>query len=642
MYLIFIVIMGRLYYLQIINYDYYLDKLNALNNKTVLGDSMPRGRIYDCNGVLLVDNTLVKTIYYKKEAGITTTEEIALAYKVKDYLDLNYSKLTTSYLKDFYILTHEEEVNSLITESEYNLYKRHKLSENDFYKLKKSKIKESDLEIYKEDDKKAIYLYYLMNNGYSYDDKIIKVYATEEEFAYFSESNSKLQGFDTKYTYDRLYLYGDTLKNILGTTGKITSENKDYYLKNGYSLNDTVGLSNLEYVYDSYLKGEKETYLVQNNEKILIKDGKVGNDLYLTIDIKLQKLVDDTLTREIKTAKSSINTKYFDRSYVTISNPNDGSIKAISGKLYQNGKISDYGIGALTDTMTSGSVVKGASILVGYQEGAVKVGEFMVDECIKLKATPKKCSIYTMGYINDLGAIINSSNVYQFKIALRVGGVNYRENAPAYVKKEAFDTYREYFSRFGLGVKTGIDLPNESSGYKGDLVNAGLLMNLAIGQYDTYTNVQLNQYISTLANGKTRYKLHLLKEIKNQDETLVLYEKEALNNINIDDNYLNRVKKALNLVIKEGTGRNYIDLKYNPSGKTGTSETFVDSNLDGKFETESISTAFVAYFPTDNPEYAISISSPNISYINNKSSYIYPFNKIVIRKITDNLYSVIS
>ena len=93
MYLIFIVIMGRLYYLQIINYDYYLDKLNALNNKTVLGDSMPRGRIYDCNGVLLVDNTLVKTIYYKKEAGITTTEEIALAYKVKDYLDLNYSKL---------------------------------------------------------------------------------------------------------------------------------------------------------------------------------------------------------------------------------------------------------------------------------------------------------------------------------------------------------------------------------------------------------------------------------------------------------------------------------------------------------------------------------------------------------------------
>ncbi len=634
-YLLFFIIIGRLYYLQVIKYDYYKSLLDKVSEKEVLGDTMPRGKIYDRNGVLLVDNTIVKTIYYKKVDDISVKEEFDLAYKVKDYLDLDYSKLTKSYLKDFFILMNDKEISNRVAKEDYNNYKRRKISDSDYYKIKKSLVNDSDLESYNEEDKKAIYLYFLMNNGYSYDDKIIKTNATDEEFAFFSESNFKLKGFDTKYTYDRYYPYGDTLKSIFGNTGKITSENKNYYLEKGYSLNDTVGLSNLEYVYDDYLKGEKEVYKLKGGEKILVHDGKVGSDLYLTIDIRLQELVDKTLENEIKNAKGAINTRYFDRSYITISDPNDGSILAMSGKLYQNGKMQDYTVGTFTDTMTSGSVVKGASILTGYSLGAVKIGEFMVDECIKIKSTPKKCSIYTMGYINDLNAISKSSNVYQFKIALRIGGVNYRYDGPAVIKEEAFDIYRDYFSRFGLGVATKIDLPHESLGYKGEKKDAGLLMNFAIGQYDTYTNIQLNQYISTIANGGYRYALHLMSKIQDQEKVLTSYDNQVLNTLDIKEEYLNRLKKALKMVMSEGTGRNYIDLSLNPSGKTGTSETFVDSNNDGRFETESISTAFVSYFPSDKPKYALSISTPNISYINNYSSYIYPFNKIVVRKITD-------
>ena len=641
-YILILVIIGRLYYLQIIRYDYYLNKLNTISYKEVEGDSMPRGRIFDSKGRLLVDNQVVKTIYYKNTLNLTTEEEKELAYQVKDYLNLDYSKLTNSYLKDFYILEHEEEINERISEDDYLKYKRREISDNDYYALKKSKVTDEDINKYQEEDKKAIYLYYLMHNGYSYDDKIIKTDASEEEFAFFSESSHKLKGFNTKYTYDRLYLYGDTLKSILGKTGKITSENKKYYLAKGYSLNDTVGLSNLEYVYDDYLKGEKELYTVTGDEKILTKEGKKGKDLYLTIDIALQELVENILEEEIRNAKYGVNTRFFDRSYVTISNPNDGSILALVGKLYQNGIMQDYSIGTLTDTMTSGSVVKGASILTGYSEGVIHIGEFMVDECLKLKGTPQKCSVYTMGYLNDLDAIINSSNVYQFRIALKIGGVNYRYDGPAYIREEAFDIYRSYFAKFGLGVETGIDLPNESIGYKGQKKDAGLLMNLAIGQYDTYTNIQLNQYIATLANGKSRFKLHLLGKIQDNEEVILNYEPVVLNEIDIKEEYLNRVKKALNLVIQRGTGRNYVDLSLDASGKTGTSETFVDSDNDGKYETESISTAFVTYFPTTNPLYAISISSPNISYINSSSGYIYPFNKIVIRRITDNMLNVIN
>ena len=228
LYIVFFLILVRLYYLQIIKNDYYQELLSSLNEKEVLGNTMPRGKIYDCNGNILVDNTLVRTIYYKQTDNLTVQEEIELAYKVKDYLELDYSKLTKSYLKDFFLLENESIILERIPAEKYDSYKKRKISDIEYYQLKKSLITDTDLEIYDEEDKKAIYLYYLMNNGYSYDDKIIKTNATEEEFAFFSESNSKLSGFDTKYTYDRYYVYGDTLKYIFGSIAAITEENKSY------------------------------------------------------------------------------------------------------------------------------------------------------------------------------------------------------------------------------------------------------------------------------------------------------------------------------------------------------------------------------------------------------------------------------
>lgn len=634
----FLIIFFRLFYLQVIKHDYYIEKLNKMTEKIVYQNNMPRGKIYDTNGNLLVDNKLIKTIYFKNNLNLKTKELIDLAYSVKDYLDLDYSKLTNSNLKEFYLIEHEDIIYKRIKKNDYDKFKRHEISNLEYYKIKKDLVTDKDLEIYENDDKKAIYLYLLMTSGYSYEDKIIKNDATETEFAYFSENNKNLKGFNTKYTYDRDYVYNNTLKSIIGNIGHIPIEKKNYYLEKGYNLNDIVGISGLEYIYDDYLKGEKETYKIDGNDLILIKDGLVGNDLYLTIDIKLQQMVDNILEMEIKNAKNGLNTRYFDRSYVTISNPNNGGILAISGKIYNNGNIYDYNKGAVLDTMTVGSVVKGASILVGYNEKKLRIGEGMIDECIKIKSTPKKCSIYTMGYVNDLDALRKSSNVYQFKIALRVGEVNYGYDKAAPINKEAFNIYRKYFSLFGLGEKTGIDLENENTGIKGKLENAGLLMNLAIGQYDSYTNIELNQYIATIANSKNRFSLHFLKEIKNKDQILKNYEPNILNTLdNIDTKYIDRVKKGLKLVITDGTGKGYIDLSKDASGKTGTSETFVDSNGDGKYETASISTSFVAFLPSSNPKYAISITTPNISYINSYSNYVYPFNKIVIKKITDQL-----
>ena len=471
-----------------------------------------------------------------------------------------------------------------------------------------------------------------MHHGYSYMEKIIKENCSMEEFMYFSENAHNLHGFSTKYSYGRVYPYKDTFKSILGNVGSVPEEKKEYYLSRGYSINDKVGLSNIEFIYDDYLKGTNNMYLIKNNEKMLVKEGEKGSDIVLTIDINLQRMVDDILEKEIRKAKSAYNTKYYSHSYVVISDTY-GSVLSMNGKEYHKGKIIDVSIGNVTDTVTAGSVVKAASMIVGYDTGAIKIGEVKKDECIKIKGTPKKCSIYTMGYVNDIDALAKSSNVYQFKTALKVGGGVYRYNKSIKIDNKAFDIYRDYFNRFGLGVSTGIEFPNESLGYKGSLRNPGLLMNFAIGQYDTYTNMQLNQYISTVARDGDRYKMHLLDKIIDNKGNITEIKPEILSKLNVQEKYINRVKKGLKAVTTYGSGKYYVLV--DASGKTGTSESFYDSNKDGKIDKETISTNFVMYMPSVNPKIAISINSPNIALPT--SSYRYPINQNVIRYITNNI-----
>ena len=632
-YIFFMVITGRLVFLQIIDNNYYLEKLSNKTNKIVYEDASLRGRIYDKNNNLLVDNGLVLTIVYQREDDYN---EVKLAYEISKKIDLPYQKLSISFLKDFYILENEKEINNRIDDEMNNKFIRHQITNNEFYAYKKKLVTDDDISKYTNEDKKAIYLYYLMHNDYSYMEKIIKENCTIEEFMYFSENAHNLHGFYTKYNYGRVYPYQDVFKGILGNVGSIPIEKKDYYLSRGYEINDKVGLSNIEFIYDDYLKGSKAMYLIKNNEKILIKEPEKGNDLVLTIDINLQKYVDDILIEEVKKAKKSYSSKYYNHSYVMITDTY-GGILSMNGKEIIKDKIVDVAIGNITDTVTAGSVVKAASIMVGYATGAIKIGEVMKDECIKIKSTPKKCSIYTMGYVNDLDALAKSSNVYQFKTAIKVGGGVYRYNESLKINDNAFDIYRDYFSRFGLGVTTGIEFPNESLGYKGSKRNPGLLMNFAIGQYDTYTNIQLNQYISTLARSGDRYKMYLVSKIINNDKEIIEIKPEKLNNINVNEKYIKRVRQGLREVIKRGTGKSYVNI--DASGKTGTSESFYDSNFDGKIDKETISTNFVMYAPSNNPKFSISINSPNIGLPT--TSYRYPINQNVIKKITNNIYKYV-
>ena len=632
---LFSVVIIKIVDVMIMNKKTYTDNLAVLTYSTVSGTSSPRGRIYDRNYHILVDNKSLKTITYRKQKGISNLDMIKVASELIPHISLDYQKLTERAKREYYFAKNKSLCDKLVTKAEKEKVKQMKMTQNELDELKISRIKKEDLN-FSEEEQKIAYLYYLMNKGYTYEEKIIKSNVTDKEYAYVSENNEKLTGFNTKIDWERVYPYGDVFKSILGkvstSTQGIPAEDKDYYLEKGYNLNDRVGISYLEKQYEEYLHGEKDVYeIVNSHETRLLKEGSRGKDIVLTIDINLQKEVERILSEQVRSAKGEANTDYYDHSGVIIQEPKTGEILAMSSKRIVNGNIVDNTTSLLISPITPGSVVKGASMLVGYNTGAIHIGEYIKDECVKIAGIEKaKCSsVDNLGTINDITALAKSSNVYQFKTAIRVNGQEYYYNMPLMFKQSSFDTYRKMYHSFGLGVKTGIDLPVESNGYTSKDKAAGNLLDFVMGQYETYTPIQLSQYISTVANSGERVQPHLLKEVhksSDNDEIGELdfkVERKVLNKVETKPEYMNRVREGFIAVLNSpgGYGVGYMNPAMRPAGKTGTSQSFIDTNNDGKIDTETITSSFLGYAPYDNPKMSIMVTSPDSSHPNSNTDY---------------------
>ncbi len=646
------VLLVGLFNVQMVRKDKYDIVLAEARENIIEGSTAPRGRIYDRNGKLLVDNKPVKVIYYKKPNKITTTREINLAYKVGSLIEVDYSRLTENSLRDFWIRDNKEKANLKITDEEWEQLNLRKLTASEIENLKKERITKEELDEYKDEDREAAYIYYLMNKGYSYLEKTIKnTDVTDDEYALIASSN--IDGFNVRLDWERTYPYGNTLRAIFGSVSDsnvgIPSDLKEHYLKKGYSLDDRVGTSYLEYQYDDYLRGEKNKYKISpTNEAILVKEGKRGNDLVLTIDIELQQEVEKIVEEELVKAKKEANTKYFNKAFVVITNPKDGSILAMVGKqiIWKNSKnyeFLDFTTGVMTASITPGSMVKGASHITGYNNGGLKIGEVRSDTCVKLAATPIKCSWKNLGTINDITALQYSSNTYQFYTAMKVAKYNYYYNGAFKMKRDAFKIYRDTFAQFGLGVKTGIDLPNEFIGYKGTKDTPGLLLDYSIGQYDTYTPLQLAQYMATIAYSGKRMQLHLIDKIYSSEgeslkKEIYSYEPVLLNKVDTKDKYMKRVQEGFKKVISSGTGYNYINSKYKGAGKTGTSQTFIDTNKDGKIDTETLTNTFAGYAPYNDPEVVFVTLSPDVSDL--KSGFTSSVNGRLAKRVSNKYFSL--
>lgn len=615
------------------NKEYYTKLLDEKTNIYVYGISAPRGRILDCNGKVLVDNIGIKTIYYNKIKGITKSKELEIAGLLANILSVD--EATIDELKEYYLINNNDG-KYLITDEEYKLFEERKITKEEIDIKKRARITD-DMLNYSSKEKTQAHIYSLMNKGYIYSKKKIASNLTEEEYAKIIES--KIPGITGELSWDRIYLYGDTLKNIFGRIGSITKETKEYYLTKDYELTDTVGISYLENVYEDYLRGKKAKYKVGSDYTLtLLEEEQKGNDLILSIDIDMQIKTEEILKDKLILAKKYGNTEYYKDSYALVSDPLTGSIKAISGiRLNDDNTFSDISLNNINKSYTIGSAVKGATIAVGYKYNLIEPGKYINDSCVKLLFVPKKCSFKKLGKVNDLTALSNSSNYYQYMIAIKLTGNTYTPNMKLNATQEHFKKYREMLSSFGLGVKTGIDLPNEQTGIMGKTIADDLLLNLSIGQYDTYTPIEVLQYINSVATGK-RIKLSLMQEIKSEGETLLENKSKVLNNVDLDKESLDRIKEGMKLVLSEGTGKFYVPQGLNFAGKTGTSESFLDTNNDEIVDTATISSTFTGFYPADNPKFSIVVITPNVSHKNGKTDAFY----FGASKITKELVTFLS
>lgn len=627
----------RIYLLAYNKHDYYLEEYKKISEVYVTGSSAPRGRILDINGKVIVDNVGINVVMYHKQSNIGLKEEIEIAKRLVELTNYKY-KYNEDKLKSYYMIIKAEEVNKLIREEELQAYSERKITKEDINNLKLERISKEMIDGLSDLEKYSSYFYYLMNDGYMYDNKVILKDIDEATYASIIEAN--IPGVIGEVDWSRQYNYGDILKSILGSISNSLPKEKENLLSLGYSYNDKVGISGLEEYYEEYLKGTKAVYKIENNSLVKVSEAKRGNDLVLEIDIEMEQNVVDIIKEQILKGKKEANTEYYRESYALISEPSSGAVRTIAGvRLLDNGSFQDVSINVIKNAYTVGSVVKAASMSVGYQNKVIDINSSITDSCVKLANIPAKCSYKNLGRLNDVRALALSSNVYQFIVALGVAGYKYQYNMKVEVSEEDFDKYRNTFASYGLGNTTGIDLPNESSGLKGDKVAPDLLMNLAIGQYDLYTATSLLQYINTLANNGSRLKLNLAHSIVDDEEVILENKVQELNKVDLEDKYIERIKMGLREVIKSGTGYWYIDQKWNAAGKTGTSESYIDTNNDGVMDAFVLSNTFLMYAPYDNPKYSMVVISPNTSNLNGKTKSRAQINRLIARNISNFLFS---
>ncbi|MGM0887880.1 MAG: peptidoglycan D,D-transpeptidase FtsI family protein [Bacillota bacterium] len=636
-FVLFSALILRLGVVQIVYGDDYRREIERTEEVTV-NNSVPRGKMYDRNLKLMVDNQPLDAITYTRKQGTKQTEMVETAEKLAKLIEKETDKVTERDKKDFWILKNPKLAEKKITDKERKKVEEGEMEESDLYKLQLDRITEEETKL-SEKDLEVLAIYREFASGYALTPQIVKnKKVTKEEFAKVSENLDSLPGVDISTDWDRFYTYNKTLKSVLGKVSSseegLPSESLDYYLARDYSRNDRVGKSYIEAQYEDILQGQKakvrnvtdKSGNVVDSE--VITEGSRGKDLILTVDMDLQLATEEIIEKQLIAKKKMGNTKFLDRAFVVMMDPDTGEVLTMAGKKYEKdpetGKssIEDFALGNITTSYTMGSAVKGATVLTGYQQGAIQPGTYFYDTKLRIKGTPPKGSYSDFGNINDLNALKVSSNVYMFRTAINIAGAHYVPNEPLNISSGAFSIMRNSFAQFGLGVRTGIDLPNEMSGFKGSEVSPGKLLDLAIGQYDTYTPMQLVQYVSAIANGGNRMKPHMVKEIRdpvdNNEELGPVAEDVSptvLNRLDMKEEWVERVQSGFEKVAMEqgGTAYTYFGKKsYTVAAKTGTAEAFYDgpNRMNYSKPQETMNITLVGYAPAKNPEVAFAVVVP--------------------------------
>lgn len=631
----FIALISRLAYIQLVKGDEFV-ALVQRTETTTAKKSVPRGSIYDSQGRILVGNKPKLAINYTRPADVKASTMLEIAKKLTTLISVDASELKERDLKDYWVATNPDKVDSLLTADEKKRIAKENLSTSQTYEMQLEHIPADELN-YSDAEKQVIAIFTKMNSAYALSTVTLKNEGvTEQEVAKISERLGELRGVDVDSDWDREYPMGDMLKTILGTVSSektgLPSDKVKSLLAQGYSLNDRVGTSYLEEQYETVLSGTKTVVKSQTNTKGEVVNttetypGKGGSNLVLTIDTEFQKKIEEIAKKSVE----EMTDPAADRVYIVVMNPKNGDILGITGKKkkfdenFHSTGVEDDALGAINNSFGMGSVVKPATVLSGYMDGAITLEDnTIVDEPIEFEASKPKSSWFNRNgkmELTDLDALERSSNVYMIKLAMKMGGqTTYEKGGRLNINLSLFDKLREYYAQFGLGVRTGIDLPNEGKGYNGGTANAFSALDFAFGQFDLYTPLQLAQYMSTIANGGTRIAPRLVKEIHETSPSGGIGNLEdvvptkIMNSIPVSKEILDHIKEGLYRVTHGENGTSATTFRtYSPqvAGKTGTTEAFY-SGPNPAYTNEAVeNSTFISYAPYDNPEIVVAVVAP--------------------------------
>ena len=638
--LLFMTIIGRLLYMQVLNKDFYEKKL-ASASQTKVTTSSARGEIYDASGKPLVENTLKQVVSFTRSNKMTAKDLKEIASQLLGYVSITSPNLTERQLADYYLADPEiykKTVEALPSEKRLDS-DGNRLSESELYNNAVDSVQTSQLN-YTEDEKKEVYLFSQLNAvGNFATGSIVTDSLTDTQIALIASASKKLPGISISTSWERKVLE-TSLSSIIGSVSSekagLPAEEADAYLKKGYSLNDRVGTSYLEKQYEETLQGKrslKEIHLDKygNMESIEnIEAGTKGNNIKLTIDLAFQDSVDALLKSYFNSELGNGGAKYSEGVYAVALNPKTGAVLSMSGIKHdlKTGELTSDSLGTITNVFVPGSVVKAATISSGWENGVLSGNQTLTDQSIIFQGSPPINSWYTASSgpmpITAVQALEYSSNTYMVQTALGIMGLTYQPNMIAGIGnlESAMGKLRSTFGEYGLGSATGIDLPDESTGFIPKDYDLANYITNSFGQFDNYTPMQLAQYVATIANSGVRVAPRIVEGIYGNNDKgglgdlIQQLKPTEMNKVNISDSDMSILQQGFYQVAHGTsgltTGRAFSNgALVSISGKTGTAESYV---ADGQ---QATNTNAVAYAPSDNPQIAVAVVFPHNTNLTN-------------------------
>lgn len=559
---VLLMLLIRLWLMQVIDFNRY-DELANANRTREATTIAPRGRILDRNGVELVTNRSTMVVL----APATLSQDATLQANLATVLDMS-----------------SEEVSSAV-----------------------SSKRDAPLDM-----------------------RVVAIDVPMAKIAYLSEHASEFPGIEVDARAIRVYPQGTTAAHLLGYTGAISETDLESADFQGYFASDIVGKTGIERSYEKVLQGVRGTRTLEVsasgavNRVLEETDPVPGQDVQLTIDVKVQKVAEQALTQAMSDAAKKGYTKANAGAAVALDVTNGEVLAMASYPTYDptefiggisearwtelTAKESSYPLTnrAVMSVYPPASTFKAFTAIAGLDSGLVHASSSV--DCKGRwtglgTAWGKWCWNHSGHGVLDLyGAFDNSCDSWFYDLGVKLD------------KKG--DEYLQTVTReFSYGADTGIDLPGEAKGRVPDAAwkkewNAdypeyqawvtGDTVNMAIGQGDLLASpLQVATSYAGIADDGDVYQPRLLKGvIDSAGKTVIEGEPTILNKADVSSSSIRTVQTALRGVIADGTGASaFRGFPVAVSGKTGTAQ----------MKNQDDYAWFVCYAPASKPKYAVAV-----------------------------------